>query len=397
MKTVFKKLLSSFLSIVMLTTIVPATCIFASGLSRIDDQTNQDIIDQLKRMNHEHYWGEEYTDEQGNVVRHCLYCSEVSSDFAPINEVFGNMYFKPREDLKAFFLIQNAYKGFSIEGSTYTIHVKDNVAIRTMQPITDGNDVIPTATVFHASDFTLDPDSGLTTLCLSFNSDGSLSWGKKDVSGSSNTVENLVFAISSEGGISSIADFLVNASPMNLKAEPHGNKSKNEVMISWDEPKLDNLSRYFVYSLRNGQKKFLGVATGTSYYDKTADPDAYNYYWVFPVVTDANKTNYIGSCPQYVYAKGGLPSPERLRASNAQGYVRIYWDRVVGAEGYLIYGIVGDKPYGYVGMTSSLGYSDFTASSEKYNFYWVYPYYKDANGKIIAGTCADKYVYGIAK
>ena len=47
-------------------------------------------------------------------------------------------------------------------------------------------------------------------------------------------------------------------------------------------------------------------------------------------------------------------------------------------------------------MTSKTGYIDKKASKKEWNFYWVFPYYKNADGKMIVGQ-TGKYVYGKAK
>ena len=47
-------------------------------------------------------------------------------------------------------------------------------------------------------------------------------------------------------------------------------------------------------------------------------------------------------------------------------------------------------------MTSKTSYIDKKAAKTEYNFYWVYPYHKGADGKIIVGQ-GGKYVYGKAK
>jgi len=73
--------------------------------------------------------------------------------------------------------------------------------------------------------------------------------------------------------------------------------------------------------------------------------------------------------------------------------VRLYWSSVSGADGYLVYGQKNGK-YGYVGMTKGTSYTDTKASDSAYNFYWVFPYYLDANDFMRSGTC-PKYVYAL--
>ncbi|MBO7563975.1 MAG: leucine-rich repeat protein, partial [Clostridiales bacterium] len=78
-----------------------------------------------------------------------------------------------------------------------------------------------------------------------------------------------------------------------------------------------------------------------------------------------------------------------LKASpSGKGRVSLTWTASSGAEGYLIYGQKNGK-YGYVGMTTQgTTYTDKKASATQYNYYWVYPYFKDSNGKMIVGQTA---------
>jgi len=72
--------------------------------------------------------------------------------------------------------------------------------------------------------------------------------------------------------------------------------------------------------------------------------------------------------------------------------VKLTWSAVNGAEGYLVYA-QKDKKYAYVGMTTKgTTFTDNNALDIDYNFYWVFAYVKDENGKMIPGGCS-KYVY----
>ena len=58
----------------------------------------------------------------------------------------------------------------------------------------------------------------------------------------------------------------------------------------------------------------------------------------------------------------------------------------------MIYGQKNGK-YSYVGMTTKgTVYTDVKALDTDYNFYWVFPYVRDGNGKMLPGGC-KKYVY----
>ena len=82
-----------------------------------------------------------------------------------------------------------------------------------------------------------------------------------------------------------------------------------------------------------------------------------------------------------------------LKASSAgKRKVTLQWDEVFGADGYLVYA-QKDGTYGYVGVqTKGTSYTDTKALDNDYNYYWVFPYVKNSEGKMITGDC-QKYVY----
>jgi hypothetical protein len=178
----------------------------------------------------------------------------------------------------------------------------------------------------------------------------------------------------------------------NLKAVPAG---KGRVTLTWTAS--SGAEGYLIYGQKNGKYGYVGMTTqGTTFTDTKALYDDYNFYWVFPYVKDGFGNMVPCNTETYVYAKGILTAVTGLKASSVKGGVKLTWNAVTGAEGYLVYGIVAGKPYGYVGMTTKgTTFTDKTASSTEYNYYWVFPYFKDSNGKMIVGQTA-KYTYGRA-
>ena len=96
-----------------------------------------------------------------------------------------------------------------------------------------------------------------------------------------------------------------------------------------------------------------------------------------------------------VYKK--LTAVKNLKAVPAGARkVKLTWDKVQGADGYLVYGQKNGK-YGYVGMTTKgTTFTDAKASKTAYNYYWVFPYHKNKQGEMIVGGTAP-YTYGRAK
>ena len=100
---------------------------------------------------------------------------------------------------------------------------------------------------------------------------------------------------------------------------------------------------------------------------------------------------------EVVVEKERLAAVEKLKASSSVGKVKLTWSEVKDAEGYLIYGIRGGgNKYGYIGMTSKTSFVDVKALTSDYNYYWVFAYCKDENGKMYPGLTAH-YVYGKAQ
>lgn len=115
-------------------------------------------------------------------------------------------------------------------------------------------------------------------------------------------------------------------------------------------------------------------------------------------VTSPDGKKVVNPTPkEVVVEKERLAAVENLKASSTVGKVKLTWDKVKDAEGYLIYGIRGDGKYGYIGMTTTQSaYIDKKALTSDYNYYWVFAYCKDDAGKMYPGLTAH-YVYGKAQ
>ena len=179
----------------------------------------------------------------------------------------------------------------------------------------------------------------------------------------------------------------------NLKSVSAG---KQKVKLTWDAS--EGAEGYLIYAQKNGKYGYVGMTTkGTTFTDTKALDTDYNYYWVFPYVTDTNTGKMLpGKCTKYVWAKGVIPAVQNLKASSVKGGVKLTWTEQKDAEGYLVYGQRAGGKYGYVGMiTKGTTFTDTKASKTAYNYYWVFPYHKDGQGNMIVGG-TPKYTYGRA-
>ena len=179
----------------------------------------------------------------------------------------------------------------------------------------------------------------------------------------------------------------------DFKSIPAG---KQKVKLTWNS--AEGAEGYLIYAQKNGKYGYVGMTTkGTTFTDTKALDTDYNYYWVFPYVTDTNTGKMLpGKCTKYVWAKGVIPAVQNLKASSVKGGVKLTWTEQKDAEGYLVYGQRAGEKYGYVGMTTKgTTFTDTKASKTAYNYYWVFPYHKDSQGNMIVGG-TPKYTYGRA-
>ena len=185
----------------------------------------------------------------------------------------------------------------------------------------------------------------------------------------------------------------------NVKAVSAG---KNKIKLTWD--KSPYAEGYIIYAKKNGVYGYCGMTTSqtaTSYTDTKAPDKEYGFYWVYAYKTGANGKRVMSPVGKYVYAKGTCLEVANLKAYSQKGNVKLTWTKSEGAQGYLIYGKRGkDDKYAYIGMTAkgtATSYVDKKAAKDKYNFYWIIPYHKDASGNRVYGKVSSKYVYGKAK
>lgn len=174
----------------------------------------------------------------------------------------------------------------------------------------------------------------------------------------------------------------------NLKAVSAG---KNRVKLSWD--KVEGAEAYIIYrQVGNGKYSYLYITSNLTYVDMKASGLDYNFYWVFPSRTNSDGKRIVGPCSKYVFAKAVLSAATSVKAQPAGiNRTKLTWNGVSGADGYIIYRQVGKGDYQYRGMTSNLFYTDTTASDTEFNFYWVYPYYKQDGANV--ATTSGKYVF----
>ena len=177
----------------------------------------------------------------------------------------------------------------------------------------------------------------------------------------------------------------------NLTAVGIGERT---VKLQWDA--VEGADGYIIHrQIGKTSFEYLVDVVDTIYTDTSASETEYNYYRVYPYYMNGEE-KVMGPSDTYVYAKGtvlvNLAPVQHLKAAAcAKGQVRLKWDAVEGAEGYIIYRQIGKTSFEYLAMAADTRYTDVSASEEEYNYYRVYPYYMNGQERIVGPS--DMYVY----
>ncbi len=168
------------------------------------------------------------------------------------------------------------------------------------------------------------------------------------------------------------------------------------VQLSWNASY--GAEGYLIYGKTSeGAYGYKGMTTqGTAWKDKNATSEEYTFYWVFPYHKNASGNMVVGLTGKYAYGKCKTydEAVTGLTATGLEKSVRLSWKAAPSAQGYEIYRKTGDGSFTYLAKTTNTTFEDTTASTEKYNYYRVYPYLT-AGGETAKGK-SSSYVYAKA-
>lgn len=157
-------------------------------------------------------------------------------------------------------------------------------------------------------------------------------------------------------------------------------KNSSNVQLKWD--KTANVTGYIIYRrVGDGQFKYLTMTNKTTYTDTAVTIGSYHFYRVYPYLKKGD-TRYLGTSANYVYTKPSVGEASNVKASaNKSRQITVSWDEVANADGYIIYRKkTGENSFSYVGITSSLKWTNSDLQPDVFYYYKVYPY-KNVNGK----------------
>lgn len=177
-----------------------------------------------------------------------------------------------------------------------------------------------------------------------------------------------------------------------LKAQA---SNDTQVKLTWNAD--EKATGYLIYRKSENESsfKYLYMVSQTGFIDKTAEQNVFSFYRVYPYFIDENGKRVVGQSTAYVYAKPiSMPEPVSGLTANLHysSQVKLSWTGSKNAEGYLVYRKTGSEGFTYRYMVSGNSFIDTTAEAGIYNYYRIYPYFKDSGGKMHTGK-STTYVY----
>ena len=160
--------------------------------------------------------------------------------------------------------------------------------------------------------------------------------------------------------------------PQNIKLT---NVSKDEIGISWE--KVDGAKGYVIYRCEASDGKFKEHkkldGDETSFIDKSVE-EGHRYY--YKLKTLAQEEKYDSDITDIMYITARLPAPViTMTGNNENGFGSITWDKVDGAEKYVVYRSRAiDGVYVAISDVRGTSFTDFSAEQPGDYFYKVVAY-----------------------
>lgn len=165
--------------------------------------------------------------------------------------------------------------------------------------------------------------------------------------------------------------------PMNVTLS---NISRNKIGISWD--KVENAKGYIIYRCdsANGRYKELAKLGGdeTDYVDSDVDEGS-RYYYKLQTLADDEKYN--SDITDIMYMTARLPSPSVKAEKDENGFAKLKWAKIDGAEKYTIYRSQSlNGVYVAVSDVRGTSFTDFSTDKAGDYFYKVVAFSRKEKG-----------------
>lgn len=181
--------------------------------------------------------------------------------------------------------------------------------------------------------------------------------------------------------------------PMNVKLT---NLSRNKIGISWD--KVENAEGYIIYRCEtaDGRYKEHAKLDGdvTDYIDSDVK-EGQRYYYKLKTLADEEKHD--SDITDIMYITARLPAPKATAGNDENGFAKLNWERLDGAEKYTVYRSSSiDGVYMAISDVRGTSFTDFSAAASGEYYYKVVAFSRNERGtsgfsEIVTATVTAAY------
>lgn len=164
-------------------------------------------------------------------------------------------------------------------------------------------------------------------------------------------------------------------------------KQRTATTVTLSMSKVSGAQGYSIYraTSSNGKYKQIANVASTTYKD-TGRNSSSSYYYKVRAYKTVNGKKVYGSYSNVAYVTSTLKKTENVKVSNLINGRRVSWNGVANASKYNVYRSTSKTgEYKYIGSSTTLSFTDTTASSSKTYYYRVRAYKKSLNVKYYGG------------
>lgn len=168
-------------------------------------------------------------------------------------------------------------------------------------------------------------------------------------------------------------------------------KQRTATTVTLSMSKVSGAHGYSIYRATSNNGKYSKIAnvSSTTYKD-TGRKSSSNYYYKVRAYKTVNGKKVYSSYSNVAYVSSTLNKTENVKVTNQTNSRKVSWNRVSNASKYNVYRSSSkDGEYEYIGSSTTLSYTDTSASSSKIYYYRVRAYKKSNNVKYY-GVYSDK-------
>lgn len=160
-------------------------------------------------------------------------------------------------------------------------------------------------------------------------------------------------------------------------------KQRTATTVTLSMSEVSGAHGYSIYraTSKNGNYTHIANVTSTTYKD-TGRNSASSYYYKVRAYKTVNGKKVYGSYSNVAYVSSTLKKTENVKVSNHTNGRKVSWSKVSNASKYNVYRSSSKNgEYKYIGSSTTLSYTDTSASESKTYYYRVRAYKKSNNVK----------------